>query len=542
MKFKFLLTTLLLALAGSLYSQATLSIQGTIQRSFGGAVDDGKYSLTFKLYTAETGGSPVWSETQDDIEVIGGVYSALLGEANPLTAGFNQVYYLGIAVDGGSELIPRTRLTSAPYALSLIGQSNTFPSAGTVGIGTASPDPNTQLTVSGGSTDAKVLLNAPGGKSANLWLRSGDKLSGLNINSDGNVNLTSFRHLGINGGSNGHVFFHGNGIFRAQTDDNGFYISGRLHATSGIYAEGGWINCGNTDLTLSRNGDRHVALRGDGWTQFDKGVYIPNGNGYAVTGGHVRRTFGGLLGQDTYFGSGTGHTASILANNNVITTALVLFSDTRIKKDLQQSNGAEDLSTLLKLEVTDYTHKDTIMKGTDRVKGFIAQQVEKVYPQAVTTSFNFIPSVFSRPSSVQVEGSKATFQMENAHNLVSGDLVRIYASAKSSEKDFRVTAVADDKSFTVAEWTGESIADQMFIYGKGVSDFRTVEYDRIHTLNVSATQELARRVAQLEAANAGLLQKNNELQQMNEGLRGDVNGLNDRLTKLEKLLSADSKR
>ncbi|MFM8450532.1 MAG: hypothetical protein ACKOAY_10555, partial [Haliscomenobacter sp.] len=47
-----------------LYAQATLSIQGTIQKSFGGAVDDGKYSLTFKLYTEESGGTPVWSETQ----------------------------------------------------------------------------------------------------------------------------------------------------------------------------------------------------------------------------------------------------------------------------------------------------------------------------------------------------------------------------------------------------------------------------------------------------------------------------------------------
>ena len=92
MKFKILtLLFAFLAVACEVNAQATLSVQGTIQRSFGGAVDDGKYSLTFKLYTQESGGTPVWRETQDDIEVIGGVYSALLGEANPLTAGFNEV-------------------------------------------------------------------------------------------------------------------------------------------------------------------------------------------------------------------------------------------------------------------------------------------------------------------------------------------------------------------------------------------------------------------------------------------------------------------
>jgi hypothetical protein len=101
----------------------------------------------------------------------------------------------------------------------------------------------------------------------------------------------------------------------------------------------------------------------------------------------------------------------------------------------------------------------------------------------------------------------------------------------------------EGNAFTVKDWNAAfTQPEKVFVYGKEVNDFRTVDYDKIHNLNVSATQELARRVAQLEAANAGLQLKNNELQQLNEGLRGDVNGLNDRLTKLEKLLTADSKR
>jgi hypothetical protein len=38
------------------------------------------------------------------------------------------------------------------------------------------------------------------------------------------------------------------------------------------------------------------------------------------------------------------------------------------------------------------------------------------------------------------------------------------------------------------------------------------------------------------------MEKNNKLQQQNEGLRGDVNGLSDRLTKLENLLMSNGKR
>ena len=216
----------LMAAASQLQAQATLSVQGTIQRSFGGAVDDGKYALTFKLYTAETGGTPVWSETQDNIEVIGGVYSALLGEANPLTAGFNEVYYLGIAVDGGAELIPRTRLTSAPYALSLIGQSNTFPSAGNVGVGTVTPE--VKLHVNNSDGNAVQFITAPNDNNASLRLSAGVHEGYLDVTKYAYNIGSSNKSINIFSGSGGRVHLYGNGSLKAHTDDDGLVVVGRL--------------------------------------------------------------------------------------------------------------------------------------------------------------------------------------------------------------------------------------------------------------------------------------------------------------------------
>ncbi|MEO0006392.1 MAG: hypothetical protein RJA20_588, partial [Bacteroidota bacterium] len=233
MKFKILtLLFAFLAVACEVNAQATLSVQGTIQRSFGGAVDDGKYSLTFKLYTQESGGTPVWSETQDDIEVIGGVYSALLGEANPLTAGFNEVYYLGIAVDGGAELIPRTRLTSAPYALSLIGQSNTFPSAGSVGVGTVSPQ--AKLHVNNSDGDAVQFITAPNDNNANLRLSTGDHTGYMNVNQYAYQVGSENKSINIvPAGSGGRVHIYANGGLKAYTDEDGLVVNGRIHITNG---------------------------------------------------------------------------------------------------------------------------------------------------------------------------------------------------------------------------------------------------------------------------------------------------------------------
>ncbi len=190
-------------IATGLNAQATLSFQGILKKSNGIAVDDGNYSITFSLYTAETGGTPVWTENQSDVDVTSGIYSVLLGSINPLSnVSFDQIYFLGIKV-GGSELTPRFKLTSSPYALALIGGSNIFPGAGTVKAdelvvkgkmvvgGATAVSPTHTLQVTGGYL---ARGGAPGanGASNNGYAfegNNGDKDSGLFSTGDGVVSL-----------------------------------------------------------------------------------------------------------------------------------------------------------------------------------------------------------------------------------------------------------------------------------------------------------------------------------------------------------------
>lgn len=108
-----------------------LSIQGILKKANGEAVADGNYDITFKLYENAETGQPVWTEEQMDVEVISGIYSTVLGNSEPLDIPFDTIYYLGVTV-GSTEMKPRIQLTSAPYALALIGESNRFPSSGLV--------------------------------------------------------------------------------------------------------------------------------------------------------------------------------------------------------------------------------------------------------------------------------------------------------------------------------------------------------------------------------------------------------------------------
>ena len=108
-------------------SKPPLSIQGTLKNSDGTSVTDGRYNMTFRLYTASSGGTAIWTETQNNVPVRAGVYSVQLGSVNPINITFTENLFLGTTVGTGAEIVPRTRLTSSPYALFAFQLGNDIP-------------------------------------------------------------------------------------------------------------------------------------------------------------------------------------------------------------------------------------------------------------------------------------------------------------------------------------------------------------------------------------------------------------------------------
>jgi hypothetical protein len=108
-----------------------LSIQGTLLNSNGASVEDGTYSVTFRLYNQPSGGLILWEET-GPVEVNGGLYSHLLGSFNTLTPNlFSEKLYLGVRISN-FDIVPRTELTHAPYALN-VALANEVICSGAVG-------------------------------------------------------------------------------------------------------------------------------------------------------------------------------------------------------------------------------------------------------------------------------------------------------------------------------------------------------------------------------------------------------------------------
>lgn len=85
-------TLLLLFAVQTAWSQIpqTISYQGVLSNNDGTPVQDGNYTLTFKLYHTETGGAAIWTEIQT-AKVINGIFNVILGKANPLSLPMDMV-------------------------------------------------------------------------------------------------------------------------------------------------------------------------------------------------------------------------------------------------------------------------------------------------------------------------------------------------------------------------------------------------------------------------------------------------------------------
>ncbi|MBI5399636.1 hypothetical protein HZB07_03355 [Candidatus Saganbacteria bacterium] len=95
-----------------------LSYQGKLWEASGAAVT-GTRNFIFKIYSAETGGSALWTETQN-LSLEGGVFTAQLGSVTAFPVGltFTVPYWIGVTiVPDMTEMIPRKAISAAPYAL-----------------------------------------------------------------------------------------------------------------------------------------------------------------------------------------------------------------------------------------------------------------------------------------------------------------------------------------------------------------------------------------------------------------------------------------
>lgn len=189
-----------------------------------------------------------------------------------------------------------------------------------------------------------------------------------------------------------------------------------------------------------------------------------------------------------------------MCKGSLISTSITAFSDRRLKDIIGLTDSKKDLDIVNSIEVTKYKYIDSIGTGNKVHTKVIAQQVEEVYPEAVTYTTNFLPDVYCLSQSVAADNGQLTITINKAHNLHVADKVKMIDD-KGAEIIADVIKVNDDNSFTVA---CSDAPGKVFVFGKQVNDMRAVDYEALSMLGISAMQELTQRIEALEQENAAL--------------------------------------
>jgi hypothetical protein len=212
----------------------------------------------------------------------------------------------------------------------------------------------------------------------------------------------------------------------------------------------------------------------------------------------------GYLNQNQAQGAYTANTNvsySIQADQRIRAPEFNAISDARIKKDVFKLNTAKQLAELNQLKVVNYSYIDQLVNGAKSKTGFIAQEVEAVNPKFVNQSTDFIPSVFALAQSAKLENEIVNVTTEQPHGFQKGDEVKLFAEGKK-EIIKTIEEVKSPQEFSVKAWNEPT--ENVFVYGKKVTDFRAIDFDQITALSVASIQELHQQIETLKRENASL--------------------------------------
>ncbi|HZE85289.1 MAG TPA: tail fiber domain-containing protein, partial [Puia sp.] len=237
---------------------------------------------------------------------------------------------------------------------------------------------------------------------------------------------------------------------------------------------------------------------------------------------------GGLLG----FCDNCTAQISIIADNAVYAKEFDAYSDARIKDIIGETNSTQDLATLNALQVTNYTMKDKVSSGNRLYKKVIAQQVESVYPQVVKKHTDFIPNVYQAASRTDKIGDDYLLTFEKAHQISSKASILRLITDSSGMQQAEILGIPNPAQVLVHLAHGPNPGlGRTFVYGEQVDDFRTVDYEGLTTLHISATQELTKLVSAQQA-------RINELLMLLEEQQGRIDVQEQRLDRLERKMAA----
>jgi hypothetical protein len=194
-------------------------------------------------------------------------------------------------------------------------------------------------------------------------------------------------------------------------------------------------------------------------------------------------------------------------------------SDARIKQEVYYSDGESNLSLINNLKVAEFRFIDQVQNGSGKKQGFIAQDVEKVLPQAVSLTKDFIPDIYEGATDLQLlPAGKLKIYLKSIGKISVGDTLKMIVP--SGDMIRTVETIQADGSFVVGDVKEAPVF--LFVYGKLVNDFRSIDYNRLFTAGIGAIQELDRKRDIQQSEIEKVIEENSHLKAEIQSLRTEI--------------------
>ena len=327
--------------------------------------------------------------------------------------------------------------------------------AGNVGIGTNSLRSAYKLEVNGNIYSTQI--------DTSTYTTLSERTLTLNNTNNTNPSKIIFNYEDTSSTVEGATIIYSNGImtFRVKNDttvgtvtNNGFYFSGAPYIGIGVLPEKGLPLKVASGTTSSR----------------------ASGNYYYFT------TNTTVSSQNS-----TWSNVSAYFNNDItVDGTIIITSDKRIKKNIKNINKNKSLNLISKINPKSFNYIDFIDKGTKNNYGFIAQDIKNIIPEAVGIRKDIIPNIFNF---FDIKDDIIETDEDFTNKLFINDKIQII-NKENNREDYKILEISSnyikiDKKIN---------DDNCFIYGKEVDDFHILDKDIIFTLNVSATQEINKKI------------------------------------------------
>ena len=264
----------------------------------------------------------------------------------------------------------------------------------------------------------------------------------------------------------------------------------------------------NGYMRFGTNGTERMRITGDGRIGIGTAspwcpLHVTAGSSPAVS----TQTYGGYIGD-----AGAGYAG--LTNRDVVarfsggwaaadnTAGFIIISDQRVKSDIVTLDTNMSLELYRKLRVVKHSYIDKKKFRNITKYGFIAQEVQKLLPDAVIPQIDFIPSIYNMASIVNHQALHFDNPIKDIQQLNIGTKLKCY-DAKNEIVWVTIKEIIDSQNIEIEETI---TSDSLFIYGHSVDDFLQIDYDPIRNLTTAALQEVDRqqqadkaRIAELEA-------------------------------------------